>query len=339
MRASVQAPDGARARLAAIVAALHRPESYADGISQIEAIETHMSWVFLTNAHAWKLKKPVRTATLDFTTLDARHRACEAEVALNRRLARDVYLGVAPVTMVGDAARVEGTGEPVEWLVKMRRLPRDRMLDKCIERGAVSDEDVDRIAATLARFYGSAERAPADGPAYRRFIASDIAAKRTSIEQRRYGLPVDDIRTMAGRQEQWLARHGKLLEARGAHVVDAHGDLRPEHICLEGAEPVVIDCLEFSRTLRLLDPLSELAFLALECRRLGNAAIGERMLAACAERMGERSDPGLISFYQSYHALIRAAVAVWHLDDDALDRLDSWRERGAWYVGVAAGLL
>ena len=101
----------------------------------------------------------------------------------------------------------------------------------------------------------------------------------------------------------------------------------------------MIDCLEFSQALRLLDPLSELSFLSLECRRFGDAGVGDAMLAACAERMGERVPAGLIAFYQSYHALVRAAVAVWHLDDDALDHTAAWRERGTWYLDTAATLL
>jgi len=145
------------------------------------------------------------------------------------------------------------------------------MLDQRIERGTVAPADIERLAATLGRFYTAAERAPVEGPAYRRSIIGDIASKCASIEQPRYGVSSADIRAAVTRQERWLVRHGRVLEARGSRVVDAHGDLRPEHICLDEPAPVVIDCLEFSRALRLLDPLSELSFLALECRRLGEA--------------------------------------------------------------------
>ncbi len=339
MRASVEAPDGAKAQLAATVAALRRPASYPNEVARVETIETHMSWLFLTEAHAYKLKKPIRTATLDYTTVEARRRGCETELALNRRLAPAVYLAVVPLVISGSSARVEGPGAPTDWLVKMRRLPRDRMLDAYIERRSFDRADVDRLAATLSRFYSAAERAPSDGPAYRRGIASDIASKGASVAQERYGLPAADIRAAVAGQERWLAWHGELLEARGAHVVDAHGDLRPEHICLEDAEPVVIDCLEFSRPLRLLDSLSELSFLALECRRLGAAWIGEQLIAACAERMGDHAPAPLVPFYQSYHALVRAAVAIWHLDDEALDHSDAWRERGSWYLRAARELV
>jgi len=228
---------------------------------------------------------------------------------------------------------LEQPGPPLDWLVKMRRLPRDRMLDACIERGAVRRDEVAGLAAVLARFYATAERAPSIGSEYRDRIAADIEAKGASLEQARYGLRLEDIRALVGMQQRWLAQHAALLEARAACVVDAHGDLRPEHVCLvEKATPVIIDCLEFNRALRLLDPISELSFLALECRRLEATWIGEQLLSEYAQTSGELVLETLIAFYQSYHALVRAAVAVWHLDDEALHPSDRWRQRASRYL-------
>src|SRR5690606_23645446 len=115
----------------------------------------------------------------------------------------------------------------------------------------------------------------------------------------RYGLNDADLRAVVHGQKRWLARSGRLLEERAPWVVDAHGDLRPEHVCLEEPTPVVIDCLEFSQELRWLDPVSELSFLALECRRLGAAWIGERLLARYAEMSQDRVSAALVRFYQS----------------------------------------
>lgn len=328
-------------QLAATVAALRRPASYPDQVLCVETIETHMSWVFLTESHAYKLKKPLRTANLDYTTIEARRRACETELVLNRRLAPTVYLAVVPLATSGDGLCVQGAGTPIDWLVKMRRLPSERMLDACIERRAVQRADIDLLAATFAHFYATAERAGLDGPTYRSRIASDIESKIASLEQPHYRLARAEIRAVLARQQRWLVQHGDALEARALTVVDAHGDLRPEHICLE-PEPVVIDCLEFNRDLRLLDPVSELSFLALECRRFGAAWIGEQLLAAYADRTGDHAPDWLIRFYQSYHALVRAAVAVWHLDDHSIARsiehTDSWRERASLYLRIAAEL-
>lgn len=337
-RASVHAPDGARARLATVVAALRRPASYPGAVECVEVIETHMSWVFLTESHAYKLKKPIQTAHLDHSTIEARRQACETELRLNRRLAPTVYLAVVPLASADGTLCVGGAGPPTDWLVKMRRLPRHRMLDVCIERGSVLTPEVDSLAVVLAKFYATAERTVSAGPAYRSRLASSIESMRASLEQTRYGLARTEISAVVEAQRRWLLRHGTVLEARAGAVVDAHGDLRPEHICLE-REPVVIDCLEFDRELRLLDPVSELSFLALECRRFGAAWIGEQLLARYAEASGDHAPAPLIPFYESYHAIVRAAVAVWHLDDDALDHSDAWRERAGLYLKLARELL
>jgi aminoglycoside phosphotransferase family enzyme len=110
--------------LADKVAYLSRPESYGEGVGAVEVIETHMSYVFLVERLVYKLKKPVRYPFLDFSTLDARRFNCQEELRLNRRLARSVYLAVVPLSISSRGLDLEGTGEPVEWLVKMRRLPR-----------------------------------------------------------------------------------------------------------------------------------------------------------------------------------------------------------------------
>lgn len=329
--APVTARDGARRRLAARVAALQQPAAYPEPSGAIEAIETHMSWVFLTERHAYKLKKPLATRFFDHATREARRRACLREVELNRRLAPDVYLGVVPLS---GALVVEGPGPPIDWLVKMRRLPRDRMLDVCIARRTVRGAAIDRLATRLIGFYAAAHREPQSAAAYRSRISWDVEAKRRSLEQPRYGLARDDVRAVTASLRGWLDRHPGLLEARAASVVDGHGDLRPEHVCLE-ATPVVIDCLEFSRELRAIDPISELSYLALECRRLGAGWIGDQLLATYSQRARDPVPPPLVPFYQGYHALVRAAVAIWHLDDDAIDGADRWRERATSYLRLA----
>lgn len=330
--------DGAEQALAERVAALRLPAAYPTDSATVTAIETHMSWIFLTQAHAYKLKKPIRTRHFDHTTIEGRRRACETELLLNRRLAPSVYLDVVPLVAAGNAMQVETPGVAIDWLVKMRRLPADRMLDARIAARAVEPAEIDRLAEVLRPFYRAGEPAGWSGPEYRRRLLRDLEAKHDSLAHRRYGLPRDELDTLAVAQRHWLAEHVAAIEARASAVVDAHGDLRPEHVCLEPA-PVVIDCLEFDRELRLLDPLSELSFLALECRRLGAAWIGQRLLER--HRASEREHAGaeLLAFYQSYHAVVRAAVAVWHLDDDALDESDRWRARAVEYLQIGTALL
>jgi len=300
----------------------------------VDTIETHMAWVFLTDAHAYKLKKPIRTRLIDYTTIEARRRACETELALNRRLAEPVYLGVVPVTQSEEDIRVNGDARTVDWLVKMKRLPRARMLNTCIERGTVQEDAVRHLSAKLSAFYGRAVPLRWSAGKYRGRLTANLRSKGASLEHPRYGLDRTDVREVVGSLLQWTSEHGPLLGARGAHVVDAHGDLRPEHVCLTDP-PMIIDCLEFNRSLRLHDPVSDLSFLSLECRRLGAEWIGDRLLALYRAHTGDHVSPRLIPFYERYHAVIRAAIAIWHLDDEPLRHPDRWRQQAEAYLRLA----
>lgn len=334
----VQAPDGARQRLAATVAALRQPTAYPNEVHDVETIETHMAWVFLTEEHAYKLKKPIQSRLIDYTTIEARRAACEIELEVNRRLAAPVYLAVVPVTRSSEGMSIDADGVPVDWLVKMKRLPRRWMLDARIDDGTIRREHIDRLADKLSTFYRTARPVGWSGGGYRERIESNIEAKCTSLEHRRYGLSRGIIRSVLEKQKRWLAQHRDLLAGRAHRVVDAHGDLRPEHVCLEG-EPMIIDSLEFSRKLRLLDPVSELSFLGLECRRLGAEWIGEQLLGLYEKRAQDEVSAPLIPFYESYHAIIRAAIAVWHLDDPVNARPDFWRSQAESYLEQARAVL
>ena len=334
MPPTVTLSDGAREQFDATVAALRRSAAYPGAEAPTEAIETHMAWVFLTEEHAYKLKKPIFARLIDYTTAEARRRACYTELELNRRLAAPVYRAVVPLADTEDGLRLEEEGPPVDWLVKMHRLPRDRMLDVCVEQDTVQREHVERLAAKLLAFYLGAKPVGWSGDEYRGRLTANLDAKRASLEQPRYSLDPAAVQAVVEGQTRWLAEHGSLLETRADRVIDAHGDLRPEHICLTD-DPMVIDCLEFDRSLRLLDPLSELSFLSLECRRLGADWIGETVIAHYRQRTDDDAPTALIPFYESYHALIRAAIAVWHLDDETYDQTDFWRGQAENYLRLA----
>jgi aminoglycoside phosphotransferase family enzyme len=333
------ARETAELEATARVQALCLPSTYPGLVREVEAIETHRSWVFLTDIHAYKLNKPAATQLLGATELEERKRASAHELELNRRLAPDVYLGVVPLTRSDTGAlRIGGAGPALNWLIQMRRLPRERMLDTCISRGTVIPREVDALATTLTRFYACSAHAGWSGDQYRERLTRDIDAKSASLQQDHYGLDRRSIIAAVSAQRAWLEHDAALLEVRASAVLDAHGDLRPEHVCLE-QEPVVIDCLEFDRELRLLDPLSELAYLALECQRLGAPWIGEHLLVRYRALTGDDAPRQLDRFYQSYHALVRAAVAIWHLDDPHQTRAATWRARAERYLHLAVEAL
>jgi aminoglycoside phosphotransferase family enzyme len=324
--------------LEAKIAALLRPETHPDVDGRIDAIETHMSWVVRTPVYVYKLKKPVRSATLDFSTLRARALRCADEVRLNRRLAGDTYLGVVPLVMdEAGALRLGGPGSVVDWLVKMRRLPEARTLERLLRQGAVDAAVLRAVGEKLAHFYAR-ERPIVRSPArtYRALLA-DVHRTWQALASERYGLSAAALARASAPQLAAARRLRGMLEVRvrDGKLVEGHGDLRPEHVFLVEPEPVIIDCLEFNRALRTLDPADDLGFLALECERMGERAARAIFFDTYRGITGDRPADALVHFYQSYRAGLRAKLAAGHLDEPRYRDCDKWRTRAQDYVELA----
>lgn len=294
---------------------LGRPTSYTPPSTHVECIETHISWVFLTDRHAYKLKKPVRFEFLDFSTAELRQAACEAEVRLNRRLAPHVYLGVVPITRDQGQLRLGGSGEPVDWLVKMRRLAEDRALDQLIQHGTLKQSDVQQVGQTLTRFYSQLPPLAIRTEEYRRAIESHVRKNRGELLVPRAGLDAITVRRVHESQLRFLRLAPEELDHRvqDGRVVEGHGDLRPEHIYLV-PHPLVIDCIEFNAEFRQLDVLDELAFLTVECAALGAEWIGTEVLQQYGQATGDRVSNRLAAFYTSYRGCVRAKVLALRSD-------------------------
>ncbi len=323
--------------LTAKVAALRRPAAYPETPDEVEVVETHMSFVFLTARHAYKLKKPVRYDFLDFSTLAAREHDCREEVRLNARLAPNVYLGVVPLAVEADAGvRLEGGGRVVDWLVKMRRLPGRRMLDTCIRSGGLAVEEVRALADRLAEFYRARPTEPIGESEYRQRFRDEIAASCTVLRDPAYGLPGEDVAEIERSLQRFVDHRKEMLDQRvgSGRIVEGHGDLRPEHCCLLDP-PVVFDCLEFNRRFRIVDPVDELAFLGMECERLGAPAVDGELLRAYVERTGDRPRPPLVLFYKGARAALRARLSALHLRELEPAAWAPWLARSAEYLAIA----
>jgi aminoglycoside phosphotransferase family enzyme len=338
MTGSPRAPADSEVGIDRKVAFLRAAASYPEPVSRVDVVETHMSWVFLTDEYVYKLKKPVRQAYLDFSTLDARRQDCDDEVRLNRRLAPDVYLGRVGLTCDGsETLALDGTERVVDWLVKMRRLPREEMLDRRIAGRRVTAGDVRALVTLLVRFYREGTPVAWAPGVYARRLGQGIADNLAGILDPRYAQPATLVHAIADAQRRFLTRAADRFEqrVRDGHVVEGHGDLRPEHICLDPG-PVIIDCLEFNRDLRLLDAADELAYLALECERLGDRGLGTGILEAYRAISGDLPDEDIVSFYKSYRAGLRARIAVWHLDEPGVANPARWQASGREYLELAA---
>lgn len=278
------------------------------------AEETHMSWIFLAGPYVYKLKKPVRYPYLDFSTLAAREHNCREEVRLNRRLAAEIYLGMLPLTLDRSSElALGGDGQPVDWLVWMRRLPWADMLDQAIVNRSARPGHIIAVADRLTDFYLQSSPVSLSATAYMASFAHELVEIKAvlthpafDLDHRRFTQTLTYLESSI-QEDQWLGER-----ANGGKIIEGHGDLRPEHVWLN-APPAMIDCLEFNPRLRLIDPCDELTFLGLECQRLGADWIAPLLLQRYIDRSGDVLHPALISFYWIYRACLRARLCLVHL--------------------------
>ncbi len=294
----------------AVAKRLLDPSVYPDRPREVRVVETHISRVFLTDHFVYKLKKPVQFDFLDFSTLENRERACREELQLNRRMAHDVYLSVVPVTLEPSGEVVlGGHGRVIDWLVQMRRLPADRILDDLIRTRRLAEVDVRRLADRMSDYYVTAQPLIVRPEEFHAALVAHVKGNFQTL-MKAADVDLSEVRHSHTAQLRLLKCRPELFHARAldGRIIDGHGDLRPEHICLTNP-PVVFDCVEFSADLRRVDVLDELCFLAMECDLLNADSIGERILAAYLAKSQDRPPPEIIPFYKAYRACVRAKVA------------------------------
>ncbi|MFT7598042.1 MAG: aminoglycoside phosphotransferase family enzyme/predicted kinase [Acidimicrobiales bacterium] len=280
------------------------PEKSEAAMPSPSVAETHISTVFFSADRAYKLLKPLKTSFLDHETVASRLRAVDEELALNRRLAPDVYLGTADV--------IEG-GEIVDRFLVMRRLPASRRITALVG----TDEFpacVRSVARAIAVFHGRQQPAPdARELASRDAVRKNWYDNFTDIEPI-IGkvIPVEDADRVKHLVDRFLDHREELFEQRIAmgNVCEGHGDLTAEDVFCLAEGPRILDCLAFDRRLRVADVLLDVAFLAMDLDRLAGASAAHDFIAAYCEFSNEHHPPSLAHHYVAYRANVRAKVAA-----------------------------
>lgn len=300
-----------------LLAELRSRARASDDPRDVRLIETHISWVLL-GPEVYKIKKPVTLPFLDFSSFEARERACRTEVRINRRLAPRTYLGVVPVRRRGDGRFTFGSGGAiVEWAVRMTRLDERRRADALLERGELERPQLDALARAVAAFHAAAP----SGPEITRHGSPDLIAENAedNFESLRASGAARLVSEGAlGEIERWqlafLRERRSLFERRmgGSAVRDGHGDLRLEHVFFhergDGFE--IIDGIEFDDRYRFADVCADVAFLAMDLARLGRVDFAERFVASYARASNDFDLYGVLDFYESYRACVRAKIAA-----------------------------
>ena len=316
--------------IAAKVAFLRRPASHPERPTEVVVVETHFAWVFIGDRVVRKLKKPIRTDWLDFSTLERRLAACAAEVTLNRPLAPDVYHGVEHLVVgEGGGLALARAGRTVDAVVVMRRLPAARGLDRLA--ASLLPADLDPVAERLVAFYRDGTLAPDP-----RARLDRVAARLGNLAERFGSGP---LRCRAGLLVQLGAAAATLrplLAERvvAGRVVDAHGDLRPEHVYLT-RPPRILDRLEFGPAYRAIDWLEDTALLAVDLEWQGQGWVGDALMRRIAAGLGDRPPHDLWCFYRAWRAVLRAQLSVEHIGRKGTGPRARWLLKARAYLAIA----
>ncbi len=299
--------------LSDLLAGLADPAAYPDAPDSVEVRQTHISAVFLAGEFVYKLKKPVNLGFLDFTTPELRKHFCEEEVRLNSRLAPHVYLGVVPVTADGGRVRVEGAGEPIDWAVKMARLPDGTSLLDRVRRGEVNAADMARLAEFLAEFHQQAAGGPAVAAGGRFGVVAGNARDNFTQAEAHVGTTLSRsvFARLRALTDIHLDRLRPLIEARADRGVprDTHGDLHLDHVYFHAdGRPFAIDCVEFNDRFRHADPAADLAFVLMDLRFHHRPDLAADLERAYVRAAGDAELAALLPFYVAYRAVVRAKV-------------------------------
>jgi hypothetical protein len=300
---------------------LSRASAWSTKTSPIHWIQTHISHVFLVGDRVFKLRKSVCLSFLDFGSTEARNADCLREVALNRRLASTVYLGVAPILCEGDSISIGPIQESLydatlEHVVVMRRLTEGRDALALLEGGQLEFAHIEAIADRLETFHAVqalGRPAPWSESSWFKDIADPTLACLPAIAESK-AVPDARLTALEATARERLEGLRPHFESRRQHgcAVDGHGDLHLDHVWFEGSQddPLIIDCVEFSDDLRRIDRASEVAFLAMDLRYRDRADLAEAFLDAYANRVDDHDLFGVVDFFTAYRALVRAKVAA-----------------------------
>ncbi|HID42829.1 MAG TPA: hypothetical protein EYP30_03495 [Archaeoglobaceae archaeon] len=305
-----------------LVEDLLNPEAYPEKVSQIELIQTHISFVFLTDRLVYKIKKPVNFGFLDFTTLERRKYYCEQELILNRRLSPEVYIDVIPVVEREGKCWLWGEGRTVDYAVWMKRLPMERLMKNLLLKGELREEMLDRVAEKIAVFHNSAEKSP-EIEKYGRIDTIKFNTDENFQQTEKYvGKTISrkQFGELKEYTENFYRNRADVINKRikDGRIRDCHGDLHMEHICITDEDVIVFDCIEFNERFRYSDTAVDIAFLAMDLDYYGKRDFSEKLMEFYVKHSGDSGVMDVLTFYKIYRAYVRGKVISFKIDDPAI---------------------
>ncbi len=297
-----------------LIEALSRPEAYPHATGTIEVVETHISWIFLTDSLAYKVKKPLDLGFLDFSTLEKRRHCCNEELRLNQRLCGEIYLSVVPIVRSANTFLVDAKGEIVDYAVKMVRFERTMELDRMLAKKLLNQEHIDLLSTMIARFHASLPAEPAEsGFGQPENLIKPILHNFTSMEP--IAAVADEVSQLEVLRSWCIREHQRLsplfLERkRGGFIRQCHGDMHTGNMVWWRGRIFIFDCIEFNESLSIIDVISDLAFLFMDLEHGGERGLAWRLLNNYLAESGDYGALPLLSFYTVYRAMVRAKVTA-----------------------------
>jgi len=304
-----------------VVEALKKTDAFEEKTGEIEVIQTHISFIFLTEKFVYKVKKAVDFGFLDFTTLEKRRFFCEKELELNRRLCGDMYIEVVPITR-SDTIRIGGEGEIIEYAVKMKRIPEETIMSRLLEEGKVDKKIVEKIAEILVDFHLKART----GKKISKFGSLSVIKRNWSenfLQTENFigkTLSFERHQFIREKVDDCIQKKRALFAKRVANnrIRDCHGDVHSGNIFV--ADKIYIfDAIEFNERFRYSDVAAEIAFLAMDFDFKGWKELSSFFVDRYVTFSGDRELKGLLSFYKCYRAYVRGKVTSFKLNDSRIN--------------------
>lgn len=306
-----------------ILKSLLKPEAYPEPVTKVDLVQTHVSWIFLTNDHAYKIKKPVDFGFLNFSTIDRRRFYCNEEVKFNSRLCPDIYEGVVELRESASGASFQGDGPIIDYAVKMKRLPAENMLDQLLAHNSVQPAEMREIARVIAEFHRTAPTSPAVAEYGHLdrilFNWQENFDQTTTFDTTT--LPASERELIRAWVASFAANHAETFNQRvsDGYIRECDGDIHLENICLVNGSVCIFDCIEFNDRFRCSDTAADVAFLLMDLDFHGRHDLSEEVVTAYLETSGDTGMLALVDFYKVYRAFVRGKIESFHMLDSGID--------------------
>ena len=319
-----------------VVEALLSPDAYPEDLDKIELIQTHISFVFLTKNFAYKVKKAVNFGFLDFSTLEKRRFFCEKELELNRRLCPAIYLEVVPINK-SNIVKINGSGETVEYALKMKRLPQEKIMTVLLKKKKVENKTIDEIAKIIAQFHSKAQTNTEINQYGSLKIIKTNWDENFSQTQKYVNqtISVAEYQFIQSSVNNFMEKNTSLFENRikNGKIRDCHGDLHSGNIFITD-EICIFDAIEFNDRFRYSDVASDVAFLAMDLDFQKRSYLSDYFVKRYIVYSKDQQLTNLLSFYKCYRAYVRGKVISFKLDDPSVnseEKIGATKEAQAYF--------